>query len=111
RMVRQLATESAMLALVGGLGGVLLSRAFVNALAGMFFATDDEGHPLSYDFSQTPAIVAATIAVALVAGLAFSVVPAIRIVRRVAAARLTERSATARWPSGAWLLGAQAAVA
>src|SRR5439155_19360902 len=80
RIVRQLTTESAMLAVMGGTAGVLLSRVFVNMLAAAFFATDDEGHPLWYDFSQTPAIVAATMAVALVAGVMFSIVSAIRVV-------------------------------
>jgi putative ABC transport system permease protein len=111
RVVRQLTTEAAMLAGAGGVAGLMLSRAFIAALSAMFFAVDDEGHLLYYDFGQTPAIALATIGVALAAGLLFSIVPAIGVARRPAVARLTARSATSRRSSGAWLLGAQAAVA
>jgi len=110
RIVRQLTTEASLFALLGGAIGVVLSQTFVHALAAMFFAADDEGHLLWYDFSQTPAIVAATIVVALCAGIVFSIVPAIRAVRP-GSARLSGRSVTSRWSSGAWLLRSQAAVA
>ena len=111
RIVRQVMTESLMLALVGGIAGVLLSRAFVGALGAMFYAIDDEGHPLYYDFSLTPGIVVTAIAAAVVAGCLFSIVPAIRITRRPRSGEPSQRTATHRWSSGAWLLGAQAAVA
>ena len=111
RIVRQLATESLMLAAGGGVAGVLLSRVLIAALAARFFAVDDEGHVLSYDFGQTPAVVAATVTVALLAGLLFSVAPAFQAVRRQSTARLAQRSPTSRWSSARGLLAAQAAVA
>jgi predicted permease len=111
RVVRQLTTEAAMLAAGGGILGVGLSRIFVAALSAMFFAVDDEGHPLYYDFSQTTAIVTATLVVALMAGLLFSIVPAVQIARHTTLARTTAREATPRWSAGAWLLAAQAAIA
>jgi predicted permease len=109
--VRQVATESMILAAGGGVAGVLLSRVFLAALAAMFFSTDDEGHPLYYDFSQTPAIVAATLGLALAAGLLFSVMPAVAAARQPNRAAVSARSTTFRSAAGMWLLAAQAAVA
>jgi predicted permease len=71
---------------------------------------DDEGHPMLYDFSLTPAVVLTAIAASVVAGCLFSLIPALKAVRRDAA-DLERRTATSRWSSGSWLLGAQAAVA
>jgi predicted permease len=111
RIVRQLATESLMLAAAGGVGGVLLSRLLIAALSAMFFSGDEEGHVLSYDFRQTPAIMVATLSMSLVAGLLFSIVPALRAAARHTAARLGQRAPTSRWSSARGLLAAQAAVA
>jgi predicted permease len=110
RIVRQVLTESLLLACAGGIGGLLLSRVFIAGLARMLFSMDDEGHPLFYDFSPSAAIVGGTLAAAVAAGVLFSVVPAIRAVRQPAARQAPSRS-TARWSSGRWLLAAQAAVA
>ncbi|HTI39799.1 MAG TPA: ADOP family duplicated permease [Vicinamibacterales bacterium] len=111
RIVRQVVTESLMLALAGGAGGLVLSRFFVAALARMFFSMDDEGHPLFYDFSPSSTIVLATIAAAALAGILFSVLPAIRAVRRPRTAHTARRTVSARWSTGRALLGAQAAAA
>jgi predicted permease len=110
RIVRQVLTESALLALAGGLGGLGLSRLFIGALARMFFSIDDEGHPLYYDFSPSTSIVAATMIAAVAAGVLFSVVPALKAVRRPNAGT-TVRTASARWSTGRWLLAGQAAIA
>jgi predicted permease len=111
RIIRQVATEWLMLAVAGGIAGLVLSRGFMGVLAQTFYAMDDEGHPLHYDFGQTPIIVFATIAAAVAAGLVISIVPAITVVRRPGAGRVAQRWTTTRWSAGAWLLGAQAAVA
>ena len=111
RIVRQVITESLLLSLAGGVGGLVLSRVFVAALASMFFSMDDEGHPLYYDFSPSSAIVLATMVAAVVAGVLFSVVPAIRAVRRPSVRPASLRSTSVRWSTGRWLLGAQAAIA
>jgi predicted permease len=111
RIVRQVATESLVLAAGGAVAGVLLSRTFLAALAVMFFSTDDEGHPLYYDLSQTPSIVAATLGLALVAGLLFSIMPALAAARQRTLAGASPRSTTFRSSAGMWLLAAQAAVA
>lgn len=111
RIVRQVVTESMLLAVAGGAGGLLVSRLFIGTLARQFFSMDDEGHPLSYDFSQSSEIVAATMMTAVVAGVLFSVLPAIRAVRRPSFRRAQGRSASVRWSTGRWLLATQAAVA
>jgi len=111
RIVRQVMTESLLLAGVGGLGGLLLSRVFIAALASTFFSVDDEGHPLLYDFGQTPAGMAVTMAAALAAGVAFSVIPALQAVRLQAGGVLKARSISSRWRPRTWLLAGQAAVA
>jgi predicted permease len=111
RVVRQLLTESLMLAVTGGIAGVGLSRVFIGVLSAMFYAMDDEGHPTFYDFSLTPAVVVVAIAAAVMAGCLFTIVPALRVACRCGLDALHSRSVTARWSSGRWLLGAQAAVA
>jgi predicted permease len=111
RIIRQVLTESLLLAAAGGIVGVVLSRVFIGTLSRLFFAMDDEGHPLSYDFAPSWTIVAATIAAAAIAGLIFSVVPAIRVVRGDGARPTPGRWTTSRWSTGRWLLAAQAAVA
>jgi macrolide transport system ATP-binding/permease protein len=111
RLIRQFITESVLLSLIGGAGGVLLSRGFIRALAVLFYTVDDEGHPRYYDFSLTPGIVAAVIAASVAAGLLFSIVPAFKVARGAVAVGSGERGMTARWATGRWLLGAQAALA
>src|SRR4051812_4008130 len=111
RIVRQVLTESLLLALVGGAGGLLLSRVFMAALARMFFAMDDEGHPLSYDFSQSAGVTMATLAVAVAAGVLFAVLPAIRAMRAPLIGVTPARSTAPRWSAARWLLAAQAAIA
>jgi predicted permease len=110
RIVRQVVTESLLLAAAGGLGGVWLARGFTAALSSLFFSIDDEGHVLRYDFGQNTSIVVVTFVAALAAGVLFSVVPAIRAVRRADARPVSLRTAS-RWTTGRWLLSAQAAVA
>ncbi len=110
RVIRQVFTESLLLAVAGAIAGVLLSHVFIAALQAMFFTIDGEGHPLLYDFSLSAGVVGLAIAAALVAGCLFSIVPAYRAVRRDVAS-LNARTASVRWSSGACLLGVQAAVA
>jgi putative ABC transport system permease protein len=111
RIVRQFMTESLMLALAGGAGGLILSRAFVVIITTLFYAVDDEGHPRYFDFSLTPGIVVAALAASAAAGCLFSALPAIKSAMGGAGARAVTRSSTGRWSSGRWLLGAQASIA
>ena len=111
RVVRQVMTESLMLAMAGGIAGIALSQIFVGALGSMFFAVDMEGHPLHFDFSLTRGTVITALAASIVAGCLFSLVPAVNVVRRRRLVDVNARTGTARWSSGGWLLGAQAASA
>jgi len=111
RIMRQVVTESLLLAMAGGVGGLLLSRLFISALARLFFSMDDEGHPLYYDFSQSSTLAALTMMAAAVAGVLFSILPALRAIRRSSLRPAQGRSTSPRWSTGRWLLGTQAAVA
>jgi predicted permease len=111
RIMRQVVTESLLLAVSGGIGGLVLSHLFIGALARLFFSMDDEGHPLYYDFSQSSAIAAVTMVAAVGAGVLFSILPARRAIRHQRLRPAEGRSTSARWSTGRWLLGAQAATA
>ena len=50
----------------------------------MFYAMDDEGHPLRYDFGLTPGVVLTGMAASVMAGCLFSLIPAMKAVRRIA---------------------------
>jgi len=78
RLVRQLLTESVLLAVLGGLLGKLVSLALTNALGSMFYSMDDEGHALSYNFSPEPAVLLIVCGVSIGAGLLFGLLPAVR---------------------------------
>ena len=110
RVIRQVLTEALLLATLGGLGGLLCSRIFIDTLARLFFSTDDEGHQLFYDFGQSPMVIAATLTAAVLAGLLFSVLPAMRAALHPARPSLF-RSTSARWSASRWLLAVQAGVA
>lgn len=112
RLVRQILTECLLIGSAGGLGGIALSRAFIALLETMFFAMDDEGHALQYDFTLTPGIIAATLGTALAAAVLFGIVPALKALRQPAGMRnAASRSSSPRWSAGAWALGGQAAAA
>jgi putative ABC transport system permease protein len=77
RLLRQLLTESALLALAGGLGGLLLGRW---ALAGLRALSPVE-FPAWVQLQMSPAVFAYALATACLAGVAFGVVPAFHALR------------------------------
>jgi putative ABC transport system permease protein len=111
RIVRQILTECLLIGAAGGVAGIALSRLFIALIGTMFFAMDDEGHALQYDFTLTPGIVEATMAAALAAGLLFGILPALKATRQPTAVPAAPRSSIRRWSSTPWLLGGQAAAA
>jgi predicted permease len=113
RLVRQLLTESVLLAVFGGAAGMVVSLALTNALSSMFYSVDVEGHSLWYDFSPEPAVLIIVCAVSIGAGFLFGLAPAVRSSRLGAAEGLKggTPAATPRSHAAQWLVGAQTALA
>jgi len=80
RIVRQLLTESAIIACAGGVIGVVLSLWTSRALVG-FFASDSEGYLHPYDVSLDARVVLFAVITALGAVMLFGLFPALRISR------------------------------
>jgi len=78
RLIRQTLTESLLLALLGGIGGVLLGRLGSSLLASVNLESD---LPIHFDFPFDWHVLAFSIAVAVVAGLVVGIVPAVRLAR------------------------------
>ena len=78
RLIRQLLTESILLAVVGGLAGILVGRWGSAALASVPIQTD---LPLNFDFSFDWRVFAYAFGAALVTGVIVGIVPAIRASR------------------------------
>ena len=113
RLLRQLLTESMLLALGGGALGVLLSIGLTRLLQTMFFAADGAGRALYFDFALAPGVVLAVVLLSLLAGLLFGMFPALASVRAGGSVGLQRQAmgATARPGASRWLLGLQAASA
>jgi len=75
RLVRQLLTESLILALTGGAFGVLLSMWSSRFLAD-FYSVDDEGYAHLLNVGLNGRVLGYSIGIALVAGLLFGLLPA-----------------------------------
>jgi predicted permease len=75
RLVRQLLTESALLALVGGVGGVLLSRWISRALLALHLLSS---LPIALDFGLDGRVLAFALALSLATGLGFGLAPALQ---------------------------------
>lgn len=113
RLIRQLVTESLVLAVSGGLAGILLSIGLTGGLNSMFYSVDVEGHPLSYNFNPEPRIILAVIAVSIIAGCLAGMIPALKSIHSDDAEKLKQQSTavSAGSRSGRWLAGAQAGIA
>ena len=86
RLVRQLVTESVVLAAAGGLAGLGLAFAGVRALVGLL----PPDTPRLSDVSLSGWVLAFTVGLSLCAGVAFGLVPALRLSRPDLAGALSE---------------------
>jgi predicted permease len=113
RLLRQLITESLLLAVSGGALGMVFSLALTGQLNSMFYSLDLEGHPLYYNFTPELRVILAIVAVSIGAGLLIGVIPALLSIRTDAVESLKRQSSTLGAGSrlGRWLVGAQAGVA
>src|SRR5262249_53687816 len=110
RIIRQLLTESLMLALLGGALGALLASWGVAALIA-FVA--QESRPLGFEIAVDGRVLAFTTAVSIFVGIAFGLAPAFRGTRIDLAAALkdgTGGSAPRRFGLGRALVVAQVAL-
>lgn len=112
RLVRQLITEALLLAVGGGAAGLFFSLVLTGAVNARFYSLDIEGHPLYYNFSPEPTVIAAVIALSMAAGFVAGILPALRSNRGDAAENLKRRSSALAGGTrlGRWLAGAQAGV-
>jgi predicted permease len=92
RIIRQLLTESMLLALVGGLCGVLLAQWGVFVLVGLVAKTS----PL--DTTPDIGVLAFTAGVSIVAGLLFGLVPAVQASRSNLSSAMKEKTRTRGGP-------------
>ena len=88
RLIRQMLTEGIVLSLAGAIGGLLLGYGGVRALA----AIGSQQTPGMADAALHPSVLAFTLALAIVTGLGFGLVPALVVLRGNAAALLKDDS-------------------
>ena len=109
RVMRQLLVESVVLALVGGVGGVLAGMVFLKALVAWLPA----GIPRIDEASVDARVLLFTFAAAVITGIFFGLAPAVQLARRAPASvlRTDARTSTARAPLRAILVAGELAVA
>jgi predicted permease len=101
RIVRQLLTESMLLALIGGVSGVLLAQWGVTVLVNLV------AREAPLDTHVDAGILAFTAGVSIVAGLLFGLVPAIQASRTDLSSAMKEKARTGR---GFWRVSLSAAL-
>jgi predicted permease len=92
RLVRQLLTESIVLSIAGGVGGVALGFALVRLLVAI---TTQQQLSATADASLHPVVLLSTMALSVATGLAFGLVPALSIARSGSGSLLKDDSARA----------------
>jgi predicted permease len=88
RLVRQLLTESLLLAVLGGIGGLAVAALSVRAILALM---DTGPQPLVLDAAINLRVLAVTLGIAVVTGIAFGLIPALRATR-------ADLTPSLRWP-------------
>jgi predicted permease len=88
RLVRQMLTEGVVLSAIGGLGGLALGVAGMRGLIAM----SSRQLPAATEASLQPAVLLFTMALAIVTGLVFGVIPAVAVMRGNTASFLKDDS-------------------
>ncbi len=96
RLIRQLVTESLVLACLGGIAGLCAAWFFHRALVHMIVQSDST---FQMEFSLDPAMLGFTVAITLAAGLLFGLAPAWQVSRAGLSSSLKERG---RANTSAW---------
>jgi predicted permease len=112
RLIRQLVTESLLLAVLGGVTAVAVAYTLYGALVHMMAESDSRFH---MDFVVNLLVLAFSVGATLLAGLAFGVFPAWQATKADAAVALKEQGRGAggslgRSRSGPWLVSLQLAL-
>jgi len=92
RLARQMLTESLLLSATGGLFGVFVAYFGAGALARIITAERRPGPPIEFHVQIDVHVLLFTATVALLAGLLFGLVPALRAMRTAPASSLRQRS-------------------
>ena len=102
RIIRQLFTESILLAGIAAVFGLWFSFFARSVLSG-YYGTDSEGFHHLYDLTLDWRILAYSISIALLAGVFFGLVPAIRASRQDLIAELKDGGSPGGQHAGGWL--------
>ena len=102
RLVRQLITESVVLAMVGGAGGVLLALASINALRALAQSSLPAATPISLDLR----VLLFAAGISLLTGVLFGVAPALQMSRPQVAEALKDAARSSSGGSGQKMRGA-----
>ncbi|HEY4129978.1 MAG TPA: ABC transporter permease [Gemmatimonadaceae bacterium] len=81
RLVRQFITESVVLAIVGGALGLVVAKLSVGALTRTLVAHPVRGMPSFANIDIDPRVIIYSLAISIIAGVAFGLLPAFRITR------------------------------
>lgn len=113
RILRQLMTESILLAVCGGALGIILSVWLTHILGAIFYHNDATGQPNHFDLRPDAFVIGCAASISVVAGFLFGLLPALKAVRLGSALTLTRQASSfaAQPRLTRWLIGAQVAVA